>query len=59
MTKKTPSEIYLKKQIITAEKTAKMEKELSSFGRPVPAGYMMTVGDMQNYFRSVAKRKRK
>jgi hypothetical protein len=61
MTKfRTPYEEYVEEQIKVTKATAKMDKDLSKFGKPTGGsskGMVWTVGDMQRYFESVKKKK--
>lgn len=59
MKKKTPFEDFVKEEEEKAIKTIKMEDDLRQHGREVKGGYMMTVGDLQDYFRDVDKKKAK
>jgi len=37
-------------------KTIKMDNELRKYGTKIPGGYVMTIGQLQEYFRKIRKR---
>jgi len=55
--KRTPIVDYAQEVIREAHASAKMEKGLRKYAHPAQGGYMMTVGDLQAYFKSKEKRK--
>jgi acyl-coenzyme A thioesterase PaaI-like protein len=56
---KTVGERLLEKELKVLEKTGKMEKELMNCGTKIHGGYVMTVGEMLNYFEKINKQKRR
>lgn len=55
----TPLELEIGRTFENLERTARMDRELSKYGRKVPMGMVWTVSDLQRFFRDKLRKKKR
>jgi len=54
--KNNPAIEEISKRYREKVKEIKMENELRKYGTKIPGGYVMTIGQLQEYFRKISER---
>ena len=55
--KRNPAVEEITKRYEERIKALRMEKELRKYGTKIPGGYIMTIGQLQEFFRKTSKRR--
>ena len=53
---RNPAIDYLTEKYQELQKREKMERELQKYATKIPGGYVMTIGQLQQFFKSLQKK---